>query len=88
MGGHTGCLTLNTLEYPKDADECLLSDVLEIGSLPQKYYLTPTACQGILRRAEKRGKELPTLLRTALEHCAQEITRESTQMMPRGGGES
>ena len=86
MGGPTGCLTLNTLEYPKDADECLLSDVLEIGELPQKYYLTPIACQGILRRAEKRGKELPTLLLTALQHCAQEITKESAPMTPRGGG--
>ena len=86
MGGPTGCLTLNTLEYPKDADECLLSDVLEIGSLPQKYYLTPTACQGILRRAEKRGKELPILLLTALQHCVQEITKESEITKLRGGG--
>jgi len=85
MGGPTGCLTLNTLEYPKDADECLLSDVLEIGSLPQKYYLTPTACQGILRRAEKRGKELPILLLTALQHCVQEITKESEITKLRGG---
>ena len=86
MGGPTGCLMLNTLEYPKDADECLLSDVLEIGSLPQKYYLTPTACQGILRRAEKRGKELPILLLTALQHCVQEITKESEITKLRGGG--
>ena len=85
MGGPTGCLTLNTLEYPKDADECLLSDVLEIGNLPQKYYLTPTACQGILRRAEKRGKELPILLLTALQHCVQEITKESEITKLRGG---
>ena len=85
MGGPIGCLTLNTLEYPKDADECLLSDVLEIGSLPQKYYLTPIACQGILRRAEKRGKELPTLLLTALQHCALEIIKESEITKLRGG---
>ena len=85
MGGPTGCLTLNTLEYPKDADECLLLDVLEIGSLPQKYYLTPIACQGILRRAEKRGKELPILLQTALQHCALEITKESETTKLRGG---
>ena len=86
MGGPIGCLTLNTLEYPKDDVESLLLDVLEIGSLPQRYYLTPIACQGILRRAKKRGKELPILLRTALEHCALEITKESPQTMPLGGG--
>ena len=86
MGGPIGCLMLNTLEYPKDDVESLLLDVLEIGSLPQKYYLTPIACQGILRRAKKRGKELPILLQTALEHCALEITKESQQTMPLGGG--
>ena len=31
MGSHTGCLTLNTSECHKDADVCLLSDVLETG---------------------------------------------------------
>ena len=32
-----------------------------------KYYLTPKACQGILRRASERGKPLPEQLRIALE---------------------
>jgi hypothetical protein len=27
--------------------------------VPGKYYLSPKACQGILRRASARGKELP-----------------------------
>ena len=31
-----------------------------------KYYLSRTACLGILRRSEKRGKELPPQLREAL----------------------
>jgi hypothetical protein len=34
---------------------------------PEKYFLSAKACAGILRRAEKRGKELPTMLREALE---------------------
>jgi DNA (cytosine-5)-methyltransferase 1 len=75
MGGATGCLMLNTLESHKDADECLLSDILETGDLPQKYYLSPVACKGILRRAEKRGKHLPPMLQIALERCVQEITK-------------
>lgn len=29
--------------------------------------ITATACKGILRRAERRGKELPKMLREALE---------------------
>ena len=34
---------------------------------PKKYYLTTTACKGILRRAEERGKPLPPQLQAALE---------------------
>lgn len=33
---------------------------------PRKYYLSRTACLGILRRARERGKELPPQLKTAL----------------------
>jgi hypothetical protein len=36
-----------------------LSEVLEDGSVPRRFYLSARACQGILRRAEKRGKQLP-----------------------------
>ena len=31
-----------------------------------KYYLSARACEGILRRADKRGKELPEVLKQAL----------------------
>ena len=34
------------------------------------YYLSPKACQGILSRASKRGKELPQVLKAALERQA------------------
>jgi hypothetical protein len=47
-----------------------LSDILETGDVPQRYYLSATACKGILRRAIKRAKELPELLRLALESQA------------------
>ena len=43
-----------------------LSAILEPCADP-KYRLSPTACQGILNRAERRGKELPEVLKTALE---------------------
>jgi len=54
------------LEYPSDGAASSLSDILETGELPQRYYLSGTACRGILRRAEKRGKELPEALKSAL----------------------
>ena len=59
----------NTGESPKDAAGSSLSQILEGGQL-QKYYLSAKACLGILRRAQKRGKELPPLLKRALERQA------------------
>ncbi len=53
-------------EFPSVAAESTLSQILEADA-PQKYYLSPKACQGILRRAEKRGKELPKLLKATLK---------------------
>jgi hypothetical protein len=47
-----------------------LSDILETGDLPQRYSLSATACQGILRRAAGRGKKLPERLQQALEAVA------------------
>jgi site-specific DNA-cytosine methylase len=54
------------VEWPNAAVVCSLSDTLETGAVPQRYYLSAKACAGILRRAEKRGKELPPALCAAL----------------------
>jgi hypothetical protein len=54
----------------KDAVVCSLSSILETGPVESRYFLSPRACQGILRRAEKRGKELPQALRSALQAVA------------------
>ena len=78
MGSPIEFLTLNTLEYPSDGAASSLSDVLETGELPQRYYLSGRACRGILRRAEKRGKTLPPPLAHALMAvAAQEQTSTS-----------
>lgn len=52
------------------ADACSLSAVLETRTLPQRYWLSAKAAAGILRRAAKRGKELPPTLLTALMELA------------------
>jgi len=57
--------TLNTGVSPKDAVASSLSQILEPAPHP-RYYLSRTACLGILRRASERGKELPPQLKTAL----------------------
>ena len=69
-----------------------MSDILEpMSPALLKYFLSPTALRGILRRADARGKALPTLLRDAIEwmlgwwenpaSCVSRSARES-----QGGG--
>ena len=60
-----GYMTLNTGESPSVVRESTLSQILQLDA-PEKYSLSPKACAGIIRRAEKRGKELPNMLRDAL----------------------
>jgi hypothetical protein len=73
MGGPTESWTLSTSEYPSAVVECSLSDVLETGEVPQRYFLSRKACEGILRRAGKRGKKLPWALEIALKQAASAI---------------
>lgn len=58
--------TCNTGVAPNGVRESTLSQILQ-ENVPEKYYLSSKACQGILRRAERRGKQLPEMLKTALE---------------------
>jgi hypothetical protein len=81
MGSLTEFSTLNISEYPKDADACFLSGILETGEVPQRFFLSEKACSGILRRAERRGKKLPPALQVALTEV---IKRESERSGPVG----
>ena len=57
---------LNTGAAPRRPIRVSLSGILE--AYPSlKYYLSKTACLGILRRAFERGKELPQMLARALK---------------------
>lgn len=71
------CLMPNTGECPKEESVSTLSQILE-ETPHQKYYLSEKACLGILRRAEKRGKELPEILRLALIRQAQMMSSAMT----------
>ncbi len=61
--------TLDTSEFPSDAVECSLSDVLET-TVSERYALSARAAKGILRRANARGKKLPRPLEAALHQTA------------------
>ena len=73
MGSPTEFLTLNTSEWnhtPEPFHNAVgvssLSDIVETGAVLPQYYLSRKACQGILRRAERRGKAIPATLLQAL----------------------
>ena len=73
---HGESLTLSLSEWTvfhapslKDEGVSSLSEILT-GDVPQRFYLSARACQGILRRAAKRGKALPPALSRALQSVA------------------
>ena len=70
--------TRSSSEWPSDAGVCFLSDVLEPNP-PSRFCLSPTACAGIIRRAERRGKPLPPELDEAL--------RSQASSTPQGQGQ-
>jgi hypothetical protein len=79
MGGPIECWTHSTPEhqvgYPNDAGASFsLADILEDPDSPhlRKYFLSPKAAVGIIRRASRRGRTLPDGLREALESLAAE----------------
>ena len=65
----TQCWTANISESRNAADACSLSAVLQ-NQVLSKYFLSPKAAAGILRRATKRGRTLPPALEAALRSLA------------------
>ena len=63
-----GSSTRNTGECPSVVSESTLWQILQANA-PEKYYLSARACDGIMRRADRRGKEMPPILREALEEA-------------------
>lgn len=64
-----GFLTRNSSEWPNAAAVSSLSEALETHA-PATHSLSPKACEGIIRRAERRGKSLPEPLASALKSIA------------------
>ena len=80
-----GAFTMHSFgEFPNEENASLLSQILEECPHP-RYSLSAKACDGILRRAERRNKELPDALRIALE--AQSLSK-SAEGSPEAARES
>lgn len=91
MAWHGESETPNFSEFRSDEGGSLssqrtsLADVLE-PSVARKYYLSAKAAAGILRRAERRGKELPEALAQALSGLAASTVGHHGHSSPRGDG--
>ena len=60
-------MMLNIGPGPHSAESASTLSQILVPNAPERYYLSAKACQGILNRAKKRGKELPPMLKEALE---------------------
>jgi hypothetical protein len=71
---NTLCWTRNILESPNDDVGFSLPLALILqqpNDVPTRYYLSAKACEGILRRANRRSKVLPARLQKALEQVVE-----------------
>jgi len=59
-------LVLNCSERPNEEIHSKLSDILD-DNPDDKYILSAKACEGMMQRASRRGKDLPEVLLKALE---------------------
>ena len=67
------CWTLSCSESPNDDEgysSSLSSTLLSLNEVPTRYYLSKRAASGVLRRAERRNKKMPLVLREALKKIA------------------
>lgn len=71
------CLTRNGSEWRSGGVACSLSSTLETGPIDPRFFLSATACAGILRRAGNRGKTLPRQLERALQTVARATAPEA-----------
>lgn len=72
-------LTLSLPVWHSAASVCSLSRILETGDVPPRFFLSAKACNGILRRAEKRGRVLPPHLLAALKAVAEAGTPDDAK---------
>src|SRR5678815_3212339 len=71
MAWSGGSSTADISESPNVAAACSLSSVLEPPTdVPTRFYLSPRAARGVLKRALKRGRTLPSHLEAALRAVA------------------
>ena len=59
-------LYLNSSTIPNKPIESTIESIVQIENIPEKFYLSPQACRGILRRKEEKGLKMNSQLETLL----------------------
>ena len=67
MVSHGVCLTVSTSESPNNAAGASLLECIETQEVGARYFLSPNAATGILRRADTMGRNLLPSFRQSLE---------------------
>ena len=74
MTSRGACLIAKTLESPSNGDESTLLPYIEVGEIPEKYFLSPNAANGILRRVDQMRRNLPPSFRKSLEILSKDLS--------------
>lgn len=82
---HGGRWTPSTSDFLNEGggSSCSLVEVLERCALPTRFFLSSTACAGILHRAVARGRKLPGMLEAALRAGAGDAINLSDEELAR-----
>jgi len=64
---------LNTSSLPNKINEGKLSDIIETGNIPEKFYLSSQACKGILRRKFEKDIRMNSELQRLMTMISEDV---------------
>jgi DNA (cytosine-5)-methyltransferase 1 len=65
-------LYLNSSTVPNTPIESTIEDIVQVDNVPEKFYLSPQACRGILRRKQERDLKMNSQLETLMTIIGQQ----------------
>lgn len=78
---------INTSSVPNNVTPFDMKDIVEV-DCPEKYYISPVGCYGIIRRAKEREQKVNNRLEFALAHIANQWDTDQieavSRIQPRG----
>lgn len=65
-------LYLNSSAVPNTPIESTIEDIVQVDNVPEKFYLSPQACRGILRRKQERDLKMNSQLEALMTKIGQQ----------------